>query len=115
MDKRVLWLDREDEDLQKRIASRTEKMLKLGLLDETQNLLGRGIEKNVSAANAIGYRECIAYLKGRLTFDDLIKQINQSTRRLVSSKENGLENTLEGRQDSWSKKIRRLIQINGNG
>jgi len=84
MDKRVLWLDREDEDLRKRIASRTEKMLKLGLLDETENLLGRGIEKNVSAANAIGYRECIAYLKGRLTFDDLIKQINQSTRRLVS-------------------------------
>ena len=38
-------------------------MLKLGLLDETENLLGRGIEKNVSAANAIGYRECIAYLK----------------------------------------------------
>jgi tRNA dimethylallyltransferase len=59
-------------------------MLKLGLLDETQNLLDSGIENNVSAANAIGYRECIAYLKGRVTLDDLIKQINQSTRRLVS-------------------------------
>ena len=67
MDKRVLWLDR-GEDPQKRIASRTEKMLKLGLLDETQNLLGRGIEKNVSAANAIGYRECIAYLKSGVDF-----------------------------------------------
>ena len=84
VDKKVLWLDREDKDLEQRISSRTDKMLKLGLLDETQNLLDSGIENNVSAANAIGYRECIAYLKGRVTLDDLIKQINQSTRRLVS-------------------------------
>ena len=63
VDKKVLWLDREDEDCRNNFI-RTDKMLKLGLLDETQNLLDSGIENNVSAANAIGYRECIAYLKG---------------------------------------------------
>ena len=84
IDKKVLWLDRENEDLYERIACRTKKMLDSGLLNETQILLDRGIEKNVSAANAIGYRECIAYLKGKLNVEDLTKEINHSTRRLVS-------------------------------
>ena len=83
-DKQVLWLDRENGDLDRRISDRSQKMLKGGLLSETENLLHAGIEGNPPASNAVGYRECIAHLKGDLPKGQLLDAINYSTRRLVS-------------------------------
>ena len=67
-----------------RIAKRTEQMLNGGLLEETAELLSSGIEKNLSASNSVGYRECIAHLKGEIPKKELASAINYSTRRLVS-------------------------------
>ena len=83
-EKRVLWLDRGNEEIESRIAKRTEQMLKNGLLSEAEKLVSSGIYSNPSASNSIGYRECIACLKGEITEIDLPKEINNSTRRLVS-------------------------------
>jgi tRNA dimethylallyltransferase len=83
-DKKVLWLDRENEDLENRISNRTEGMLKEGIVAETEGLLRAGIEGNAPASNAVGYRECIAFLKGKLQEDQLLGEINKSTRQLVS-------------------------------
>jgi tRNA dimethylallyltransferase len=83
-DKKVLWLDRENEDLENRISNRTEGMLKEGIVAETEGLLRAGIEGNAPASNAVGYRECIAFLKGKLQEDKLLEDINKSTRQLVS-------------------------------
>jgi tRNA dimethylallyltransferase len=59
-------------------------MLECGLLRETEELLNAGIEGNAPASNAVGYRECIAHLKGDLPGEQLLEAINYSTRRLVS-------------------------------
>ena len=83
-EKRVLWLDRGNEEIESRIAKRTEQMLENGLLREAEKLVSSGIYNNPSASNSIGYRECIACLKGEITELDLAKEINNSTRRLVS-------------------------------
>ena len=83
-EKRVLWLDRRNEEIESRIAKRTEQMLENGLLREAEKLVSSGIYNNPSASNSIGYRECIACLKGEITEIDLAKEINNSTRRLVS-------------------------------
>jgi tRNA dimethylallyltransferase len=83
-DKKVLWMDRENEDLGNRISNRTEGMLKEGIVAETEGLLRAGIEGNAPASNAVGYRECIAFLKGKLQEDQLLEEINKSTRQLVS-------------------------------
>lgn len=83
-EKRVIWLDRENEDIEGRISRRTKIMLEDGLLEETKKLLSLGIETNSSASNAVGYRECIACLKGKITSDELLAAINHSTRKLVS-------------------------------
>jgi tRNA dimethylallyltransferase len=83
-EKQVLWLDRENEDLERRISDRSQKMLECGLLRETEELLNAGIEGNAPASNAVGYRECIAHLKGDLPGEQLLEAINYSTRRLVS-------------------------------
>ena len=83
-EKRLIWLDRENEEIKARIAERTKQMLDDGLLEETEKLLSFGIERNPSASNSVGYRECIACLKGEIPEKELSSLINHSTRRLVS-------------------------------
>ena len=82
-EKRLIMLERDAESLKERVALRAEEMLKAGLIDEVQALLNLGIERNQSAASAIGYRETIAYLHGDLPRDALLPSIVQNTMHLV--------------------------------
>lgn len=82
-EKKVLFLQRSKEQLIDRIARRTEAMLKSGLIKEVESLVSRGIEKNPSACNSIGYREVIAYLKGETKRSELESTINLNTLKLV--------------------------------
>jgi tRNA dimethylallyltransferase len=45
--------------------------------------LARGLKENLSAARAIGYRETIDFLEGRLPESGLAAKIAQNTRALV--------------------------------
>jgi tRNA dimethylallyltransferase len=76
-------LDRAPADLEKRIEARVAAMLCAGLIDEVRRLRAAGLEKNPSAAKAIGYREVLALLDGRLDERDLAPTIAQHTRALV--------------------------------
>ncbi len=82
--KKVLWLNREDNDLVHRIQDRTQKMLEGGLLDETRTLLKLGLALNPAASSSIGYREAVSCLQGKVPVCDLNQLINASTRKLVS-------------------------------
>ena len=84
LDKWICWFDRENEDLEERIARRTIYMLENGLVYETEKLISLGLIENLSASNSVGYRECISFLKGEMDEAELAKAINHSTRRLVS-------------------------------
>lgn len=61
-EKRVCLLERSGDDLRSRVRQRVEAMFTEGLLDEVQRLRTAGIEKNPSAAGAIGYRETLQWL-----------------------------------------------------
>jgi tRNA dimethylallyltransferase len=63
-------------ELGARIARRTDAMLAGGLLEEAQRIGASAI-----AADAVGYREALAYLDGRLTFDELRTVLVRATRR----------------------------------
>jgi len=76
-------LVREPEDLARRIDQRVAAMLAAGLVDEVRRLLDEGLRDNASAAGAIGYRETIAMLEGRLPAAGLAAAIAQNTRALV--------------------------------
>jgi tRNA dimethylallyltransferase len=82
--KKVVWLDRENSDLEERISRRTQKMLDSGLLEETREILNYGLSKNSPASASIGYREAIACLGGEIPEAELGSKINLSTRKLVS-------------------------------
>ena len=59
-------------------------MLENGLIEEVQGLIEHGLLENYPASNAIGYRQVLSYLKGERKKEDLIQDINVSTRQLVS-------------------------------
>jgi tRNA dimethylallyltransferase len=76
-------LVREPEDLDRRIAQRVEAMLAAGLVAEVRRLLADGLKQNPSAAQAIGYRETIDFIEGRLPEAELAGAIVKNTRGLV--------------------------------
>lgn len=76
-------LDREPAELNRRIEVRVDAMLGAGLVDEVRRLRAAGLEKNPSAARAIGYRETLAMLDGELAVDALAAEIAKNTRALV--------------------------------
>ncbi|WP_414663317.1 tRNA (adenosine(37)-N6)-dimethylallyltransferase MiaA [Horticoccus sp. 23ND18S-11] len=79
----ITRLDREANDLARRIDQRVASMVQEGLVDEVRRLRAMGFEKNPSAALAIGYREVIAVLDGRLPESALAAEIAGNTRALV--------------------------------
>lgn len=76
-------LDRPPAELDRRIEQRVAAMLGAGLVEEVRGLRARGLEKNPSAAKAIGYREVLAFLDGRLPEAGLAAEISKNTRALV--------------------------------
>lgn len=82
-DVRLTLLDRDPAELNARIGRRTAAMLEAGLIGEVRALLGKGLTRNPSAARAIGYREVIDHLEGRLPLDRLAEEISKNTRALV--------------------------------
>ncbi|MFP4068691.1 MAG: tRNA (adenosine(37)-N6)-dimethylallyltransferase MiaA [Opitutales bacterium] len=81
--KRLILLERGRDDLARRVEARAGRMLARGLVDEVRGLRGAGIERNPSAASAIGYRETLAYLRGELAEEALLPTIVRNTLRLV--------------------------------
>lgn len=81
--KHFILLEREAEALKDRVARRAKCMLESGLIDEVKGLLKMGIEENSNAANAIGYRESIAFLRGEIEESELLPLIIKNTNGLV--------------------------------
>jgi len=73
---RKLLLDVPRDELDHRIAERVDAMLRAGLLDEAERI-GAG----AVAADAVGYREALAYLDGRSTYEELRRHLIRNTRR----------------------------------
>jgi tRNA dimethylallyltransferase len=76
-------LDRPVEELAARITARVAGMLQEGLVAEVTQLCAAGLRDNPSAARAIGYREVLDLLDGKLAERELAAMIVQDTRALV--------------------------------
>ncbi len=76
-------LTRPVDELARRIAQRVDQMLAAGLVDEVRALRAAGLERNPSAARAIGYRETLSMLDGTLPEADLADEIVKNTKALA--------------------------------
>jgi tRNA dimethylallyltransferase len=80
---RLCELVRAPAELEARIAQRVAAMLAAGLVEEVRGLLAQGLAQNPSAAGAIGYRETVDFIAGRLPQAELAGAIARNTRALV--------------------------------
>jgi len=75
----ILGLTWDAEKLRARIDQRVDVMFAQGLVAETQELLTRGLEKNRTAMQAIGYHQVVEHLHGERSLADTIALIKQKT------------------------------------
>ncbi|MCD8199637.1 MAG: tRNA (adenosine(37)-N6)-dimethylallyltransferase MiaA [Coriobacteriaceae bacterium] len=67
--------------LNARIDERVDRMERAGLVYEVQSLIEAGLREAITAKQAIGYKEIMAYLDGTCTKDEAFEQVKRSTRR----------------------------------
>ena len=68
--------------LYRRIDERVDAMMAAGLLDEVRTLAAAGVfGRSPTAAAAIGYKELLPCLDGRVTVEEAVAQLKQATRR----------------------------------
>ncbi|OAN61253.1 tRNA (adenosine(37)-N6)-dimethylallyltransferase MiaA [Balneola sp. EhC07] len=77
----VFGLQRDRQSLYDRINQRVDNMIEEGLVAETQKVLDMGYSKDLQPLNAVGYREMIAVLEGKMELDKAIEKIKTQTRR----------------------------------
>lgn len=95
---RLCELMRDKVELEHRVEVRVTAMLRNGLVEEVRGLLGRGLKENPSAAMAIGYRETIDFLEGRLGENELVANIVKNTRALVKKQRTWFKTQLPAHQ-----------------
>lgn len=75
-------LDYEDRaELYRRIDSRVDEMVAQGLFDEVKALLDEGLSPDMTAMQAIGYKEPAAFFRGEVTREEAIELIKRESRR----------------------------------
>ena len=75
----LLW---SRETLCERINLRVDAMIRNGLIEETERLMKEGVfERSETAAQAIGYKELLPYLRGEATLKDATERLKIATRQ----------------------------------
>lgn len=74
-------------------------MFQRGLVAETERLLKRGLEQNITAMQAIGYRQVVEHLRGQRSLPETIALVKIRTRQFAK------------RQMTWFRRQLRLEWI----
>lgn len=77
----LIGLNREREELYKRINSRVDRMFERGLVKEIVSLLERGCKRDDPGMQGIGYREFFEMQKGCLSIEGVRELIKRNSRR----------------------------------
>lgn len=76
-------LTRSTAELHTRIAARVDAMFRNGLVEETRQLLARGLAQNPTALQAIGYRQVVEHLRGERDLKETIELVRIRTRQFA--------------------------------
>jgi tRNA dimethylallyltransferase len=84
----TIGLTRPRPELYARVDARIESMFAAGLLDEVQRLLDSGCSPDLPTMSAIGYRECLDVLAGRMDLEQAKIEMRRLTRIFVRRQAN---------------------------
>jgi tRNA dimethylallyltransferase len=99
-DVRIIGLDYSVEAINRRINARVREMIQAGLVDEVRRLV-RGGGPGRQAAEALGYRQVLDHLAGRMSLDEAAEQIKIRTRRLARQQRTWLRRFRVHPQAHW--------------
>lgn len=77
----LVVLNRDREELYRRINDRVDQMLEEGLVEEVKTLVQKGLGKDDQAMKAIGYKEVLSYLEGETSYEDMVQLLKRNSRR----------------------------------
>ena len=80
-DARIWALTMDRDRLYARINQRVDMMVEQGLVSEVEGLVSRGYGVDLTARQAIGYKEILQYLDGEISLDEAVELIKRRTRR----------------------------------
>ncbi|NKQ52950.1 tRNA (adenosine(37)-N6)-dimethylallyltransferase MiaA [Amycolatopsis sp. K13G38] len=98
----MIGIDRDVEELDRRVDTRVDRMFAAGLVDEVRALIGRGLREGKTASRALGYQQVLEALDADSDFDAAAAATKQATRRFVR------------RQRSWFRRDGRIHWFSGN-
>jgi tRNA dimethylallyltransferase len=90
-------LTRDQSDLRSRIDSRVDEMFRRGLVAETSALLERGLARNRTASQALGYKQVIAHLSNGPSLADTIDLVKTRTRQFAKRQLTWFRKYVQGR------------------
>jgi len=90
------------EVLYARIEERVDKMIKKGIIEETQELLAAGIPVNAPPFKALGYKQVLDHVRGKISKEEAVSQIKIETRHYAK------------RQMTWFKKMEGITWFDPN-
>lgn len=96
----VVYIDMPRDLLYDRINSRVDKMLDMGIMDEVK-LLYEYNNEDITACQAIGYKEFFEYLDGSKNLEECVELLKQKTRNYAK------------RQITWFKKLQDKLIVDG--
>ena len=94
---KVLLMNLDRKELYKKINSRVDKMISLGLEKEAKSLFNY---KHLNSLQTVGYREFFNYFEGKCSYKNTIEEIKKNTRRYAK------------RQITWNKKYKDFFLVN---
>ncbi len=89
-------IDLPREVLYQRIEDRIKMQLESGWVDEVEKILQSGAELSRTAAQAIGYKELMSFLKGEMSYDEAVYMTVSRTKNLAK------------RQLAWLRRDKRI-------
>jgi tRNA dimethylallyltransferase len=84
----TIGLRRPRPELYGRIDARIETMFASGLLDEVKGLLAKGYSPELPTMSAIGYRQCVEVIEGRMSIEQAKSEMGRATRIFVRRQAN---------------------------
>lgn len=86
-----------------RINRRVDEMMRLGLVEEVRALMASGLTEGSTAMQALGYKEIIAALNGKISMNEAVEAIKQGSRNYAK------------RQMTWFRRDERVHWLEAPG
>jgi len=77
----IAGLERDREDLYRRIDDRVDRMMEQGFLEEVTRLREKGHRLHLNSMQALGYKHLLEVVEGRCTLEEAVRLLKRDTRR----------------------------------